>query len=198
MEWDKVRFDSSSIWQKNDERGLFDDQLSWSFRFVEIVCSSLFCRKLTGINRFSLTSMVRLFFQKLFVAYPNGAALVLRLGFGFMMGVNHGYVKLMHFHEWKTDFTRFMGLDGSLSLALAIFAEGVCSILLVLGLFTRLALLPLLIAMAVIFQSHNWDFLGEGEPATSFLIGYLAILTLGPGRYSLDWLIGNRLKMRES
>ena len=142
--------------------------------------------------------MVRLLVQKSLVAYPDVAALVLRLGFGFMMSVNHGYVKLMHFHEWKTDFTRFMGLDGSLSLALAIFAEGVCSILLVLGLFTRLALLPLLIAMVVIFQSHNWDFLGEGELATSFLIGYGAILAIGPGRYSLDWLISKRLNMRES
>ncbi|GAB3988569.1 DoxX family protein [Spirosoma daeguense] len=137
--------------------------------------------------------MLRLYFQKLTVTYPDIAALVLRLGFGFMMSVNHGYVKLVHFHEWKTDFTRFMGLDGSISLSLAIFAELVCSILLMLGLFTRLALLPLLVAMFVIFQSHNWDLLGEGELATSFLIGYGAILVLGPGRYSLDWLLGARL-----
>lgn len=138
--------------------------------------------------------MARVFFQKLTVTYPDSAALVLRLGFGFMMAVNHGYVKLTHFHEWKTDFTSFMGLDGSLSLSLAIFAELVCSILLIVGLFTRLALLPLLITMGVIFQSHNWDFLGEGELATSFLIGYLAILAIGPGRFSLDWVLGDRLK----
>lgn len=138
--------------------------------------------------------MARLFFQKLLVAYPDLTALVVRLGFGFMMSVNHGYVKLMHFHEWKTDFTHFMGLASSLSLALAIFAELGCSVMLMLGLFTRLALLPLLIAMAVIFQSHHWDLLGEGELATSFLIGYLAILAIGPGRYSLDWLLGERLK----
>lgn len=139
--------------------------------------------------------MVHLFFQKSLIAYPNVAALVLRLGFGLMMSVNHGYVKLLHFHEWKTDFTSFMGLDGSLSLSLAIFAELVCSVLLLVGLFTRLALLPLLITMAVIFHSHNWDFMGEGELATSFLIGYLAILAVGPGRYSLDWWIGKRLKV---
>ncbi|WP_080240469.1 DoxX family protein [Spirosoma rigui] len=138
--------------------------------------------------------MVRVLFQKLLVAYPDLAALLLRVGFGFMMSVNHGYVKLMHFHEWKTDFTSFMGLDGSLSLALAIFAELVCSIMLVLGLFTRLALVPLLITMVVIFQAHKWDLLGEGELATSFLIGYLAILAAGPGRYSLDSLLEKRLK----
>ncbi|ADB36886.1 DoxX family protein [Spirosoma linguale] len=140
--------------------------------------------------------MVRFFLHKLTVTYPDLAALVLRLGFGFMMSVNHGYVKLVHFHEWKTDFTRFMGLSGSLSLSLAIFAELACSILLILGLFTRLALFPLLVAMFVIFQSHNWDFLGEGELATSFLMGYLAILAIGPGRYSLDWLIGERLESK--
>ena len=138
--------------------------------------------------------MVRVLFQKLLVAYPDLAALLLRVGFGFMMSVNHGYVKLMHFHEWKTDFTSFMGLDGSLSLPLAIFAELVCSIMLVLGLFTRLALVPLLITMVVIFQAHHWDLLGEGELATSFLIGYLAILAAGPGRYSLDSLLEKRLK----
>ena len=141
--------------------------------------------------------MARLFFQRLTVAYPDLAALVLRLGFGFMMSVNHGYIKLTHFHEWKTEFTSFMGLNGSLSLALAIFAELGCSILLILGLFTRLTLIPLLITMVVIFQSHNWDFLGEGELGTSFLIGYLAILSIGPGRYSLDWLIGERLKSKK-
>jgi putative oxidoreductase len=141
--------------------------------------------------------MVRSFFQKLSAAYPDLAALVLRIGFGFVMSVNHGYVKLMHYHEWKTDFTSFMGLDGAISLSLAIFAELVCSILLLVGLCTRLALLPLLIAMAVIFQSHNWDLLGEGELGTSFLIGYLAILAVGPGRYSLDWLLGERLRIRK-
>ncbi|GAB3496545.1 DoxX family protein [Spirosoma knui] len=138
--------------------------------------------------------MMRLLFQKLTFSYPDVAALVLRLGFGFMMSFNHGYVKLMHFHEWKTDFTSFMGLSGSLSLSLAIFAELVCSIMLIVGLFTRLALLPLLVTMVVIFQSHNWDFLGEGELATSFGIGYLAILAVGPGRYSLDYMIGEQPK----
>lgn len=136
--------------------------------------------------------MARFFFQKLTISYPDLAALVLRLGFGLMMSVNHGYVKLTHFHEWKSDFTSFMGLGGSLSLALAIFAELGCSILLILGLFTRLALVPLLVTMVVIFQSHNWDFLGEGELGTCFLIGYLAILAIGPGRYSLDWALSER------
>jgi putative oxidoreductase len=60
-----------------------------------------------------------------------------------------------------------------------------------LGLFTRLACIPLIIAMAVaLFYAHKGDFFGAGEKATLYLFGYLALLFTGPGKISMDKLIG--------
>lgn len=120
------------------------------------------------------------------------AALILRLGFGILMIPYHGYVKLVEFNERKNEFMDFLGLGGTVSLSLAIFAEFFCSILLIFGLFTRLATIPLLVTTLVIFSAHNWELLGKYELGTAFFIGYLSILALGPGRFSLDYLIFKR------
>lgn len=122
----------------------------------------------------------------------NLAAFILRVGFGALMIPYHGYVKLVEFNERKDQFVDFLGLGGTVSLSLAVFAEFFCSILLVLGLFTRLAILPLLATTLVIFSVHNWELFGQYELGTAFFIAYLSILALGPGRYSLDYLIFKR------
>ncbi|WP_134091190.1 DoxX family protein [Olivibacter sp. XZL3] len=58
----------------------------------------------------------------------NFATLVLRIGSGIFM-IPHGYAKLLSFGERKDQFMSFLGLSGSVSLGLAIFAEFFCSIL---------------------------------------------------------------------
>ncbi|HMR18176.1 MAG TPA: DoxX family protein [Sphingobacterium sp.] len=125
-------------------------------------------------------------------ASSNLAALLLRVGFGVLMIPKHGYVKLVEFNERKEVFMDFMGLGSTLSLSLAVFAEFFCSIALILGLFTRLATIPLMVTMLVIFSVHNWVLFGQYELSTAFFIAYLAILVLGPGKYSLDYLIFKR------
>ncbi|MEO5977247.1 MAG: DoxX family protein [Chryseolinea sp.] len=126
----------------------------------------------------------------------NLGTLVLRVGFGILMIPSHGYAKLTHFQEYKTDFVDFMGLGMQVSLSLAIFAELFCSILLILGLGTRLVIIPLIFTVLVILSVSNWELFGEEEIATAFLVGYLAIFLLGPGEYSLDALIRNKLRSR--
>ena len=72
-----------------------------------------------------------------------------------------------------------------------IFAEFFCGVFILLGLFTRLACIPLIISMSVaLFYAHKGDFFGDGEKATLFLLGYLALLFTGPGKVSMDKLIG--------
>lgn len=122
----------------------------------------------------------------------NLSALILRLGFGILMIPNHGYIKLVEFNERKDQFMSFLGLGGPVSLSLAIFAELFCSILLIFGLFTRLATIPLLITMLVAFSSHDWQLFGRYELSTAFFIGYLAILASGPGKYSMDYMLFKR------
>jgi putative oxidoreductase len=112
--------------------------------------------------------------------------LIIRLGFGGLM-VPHGYSKIVHYAEYKEKFMSFMGLSPAISLGLNIFAEFVCALFLILGLFTRFATIPLIIAMSVaLFMAHNGDMTGEGQVATLFLLAYVALLFTGAGKYSLD------------
>ena len=120
----------------------------------------------------------------------NAAMLLLRLGLGILM-MAHGYQKLTHFAEMQPKFMNFMGIGSSMSLALLIFAEFFCSLFLILGLFTRLAAIPLIIATCVmVFKAHSGDVFGDGETATLYLTGYLVLLFVGPGRVSVDSMIG--------
>lgn len=118
------------------------------------------------------------------------AALLLRLGFGILM-IPGGYNKWMSYAEKKDDFMSFMGLGGPVSLALLIFAELICAGLLTLGLFTRLVCVPLIIAMSVaLFDAHGGDIFGKGKMAGLFLMGYVVVLLVGPGKFSMDKLMG--------
>ena len=120
----------------------------------------------------------------------NAAMLFMRLIFGVLM-MNHGYDKLVHFTEYKVNFMNFLGLGGTVSLLLVVFAEFFCALFIVLGLFTRLASIPLIIVLCVaLFKSHNGHFFSDGEMAALFLGGYFAILLLGPGKISVDGMSG--------
>lgn len=120
----------------------------------------------------------------------NFGMLVLRLGVGVLM-LNHGYGKLIHFNEMKGSFINFLGLGSTFSLALDLFAEFFCSIFLILGLFTRLAVIPILIAMSVaLFKVHHGHLFAEGERAAIYLACTITILFCGPGKISVDGMIG--------
>jgi putative oxidoreductase len=116
----------------------------------------------------------------------NTSMLLLRVVFGILM-MSHGYDKLVHFNERKSDFYNLFGIGSTSSLVLSIFAEFFCALFLIIGLFTRVVALPLVINMSVaLFSVHNMDFFNTGEKATLFLAGFLTILFCGPGRVSVD------------
>jgi putative oxidoreductase len=120
----------------------------------------------------------------------NAAMLLLRLGLGVLM-MAHGYEKLVGFGEMQHKFMNFMGLGSATSLALVVFAEFFCSIFLILGLFTRFAAIPLIIVtLVIIFKLNNGNIFGDAEIVTVYLSGYLVLLLVGPGRISVDSMIG--------
>ena len=120
----------------------------------------------------------------------NAGTLIMRLALGALM-MSHGYQKMVHFAEYKTKFINFLGLGQSTSLALAIFAEFFCALFILIGLFTRLACIPLIITMCVaLFKAHNADMMGEGEMASLYLAGYITLLFIGPGKISVDGMMG--------
>ena len=106
--------------------------------------------------------------------------LALRLGFGGTMFWQHGWPKLMQFSERMDDFADPLGVGPFLSLAMIVLAEVVCAALITLGMWTRAACVPLIIAMAVaVFIVHGDDPFGNKELAMLYLIGYVIILFNG-------------------
>lgn len=128
------------------------------------------------------------------VSYSNGAfnfsMLLLRLAFGGIMLINHGMPKLMKFATLQHGFYNFMGIGSKFSLMLAIFAEVFCALFLILGLLTRISVIPLLILIGVIlFGVDKGKSLLASETAVLYGIGYLVILFCGPGRISIDGMM---------
>ncbi|MBK7425875.1 MAG: DoxX family protein [Saprospiraceae bacterium] len=119
------------------------------------------------------------------------AALVLRVSSGGLMMMQHGYPKLMKLSgNGPIKFGDPLGIGEFNSLLLAIFSEFLCSALLILGLFTRLALIPLIITMLVIlFVVHAGDPIGDIELAVMYAVIFVALLFSGPGKWSVDALI---------
>lgn len=113
--------------------------------------------------------------------------LIARVGFGGTMLLKHGWPKLMRFSEIADGFADPFGIGGTFSLILILIAEVLCSALVVLGLWTRIALVPLIIGMAVIaFMVKGDAEFSEKEKALLFLFAFIALLFTGSGRFSVD------------
>jgi putative oxidoreductase len=119
------------------------------------------------------------------------AMLVLRLGAGSLLMVKHGFDKLIHFGAKAAHFSDPFGIGSTPSLAMVVFAEFFCAIFIILGLFTRLATIPIIIAMCVaLFFAHDGKLFTEGELSALFLTCFVTLLFTGPGKVSLDRFIG--------
>lgn len=104
--------------------------------------------------------------------------------------LTHGIPKLLSFTTLSQTFADPLGVGHSTSLFMVIMAEIGCSILVGVGLLTRLALLALIFNMAVAFVvSGGLTTFGSGEMAFVYLVVYVAVFAVGAGRYSVDRLI---------
>lgn len=138
----------------------------------------------------------------MFIATPKQISLgllILRIGIGCMMLV-HGVQKVSGFSAMSEAFPDPIGVGSMASLILAIGAEVGCSILLIVGLGTRLAAIPLAFTMIIaLFVVHGSDPWKVKELAAMYLLAYTAILFTGPGQYSLDQLwFGGRARENET
>jgi putative oxidoreductase len=119
--------------------------------------------------------------------------LVLRLGAGGLLITGHGWGKLMHAAERAAAFADPIGLGPLASFWMVVFAEVVCSGFVMLGLLTRLSVLPLLGFFSVAgFIHHAQDPWPRRELAFLFAVPFLALLFTGPGRFSLDAVMNPR------
>ncbi|MFN2458619.1 MAG: DoxX family protein [Chitinophagaceae bacterium] len=135
--------------------------------------------------------MKKMFSTKASDAPFSLATFILRVGAGGIILGKHGFGKMLTFSEKAATFADPFDLGPSVSLGMVVFAEFFCAALIVLGLFTRFACIPLIIAMTVALgHAHKWRILGDGSGAAIFLVCFLSILFLGPGKFSLDKFIG--------
>ena len=134
---------------------------------------------------------------KNYPAWPYGhdvGALLLRLFLGLSMLLAHGMGKWDRlFGGEPIKFADPIGVGPEVSLGLTVLAEVVCSVLLVLGLLSRWALVPLIITMLVAtFVIHAGDGFGTLEKPLLYLVGYLSLLFTGPGRFSVDGMLSKK------
>ena len=119
--------------------------------------------------------------------------LILRLFFGVMFFI-HGLGKMMNFSELSLTYPSIFGLGSYMTLMLAVFTEFCCSLFLIAGLLFRIMLLPMIVAMAVAFFDIHDGFLPEGELSLIYLIVFCLLYFVGPGKFSIDYLIDRRLR----
>jgi putative oxidoreductase len=136
--------------------------------------------------------------------------LILRLGIGGYM-LHHGWGKLQMLLDGNfANFPDPFGIGAQLSLTLVVGAEFGCAALVMIGFFTRLAAIPVVVAMGVAaFWAHAADpwsmetaairFMNKAaeswaskEPALLYMIPFLALIFTGAGRFSIDGLIWRR------
>jgi putative oxidoreductase len=121
--------------------------------------------------------------------------LIIRMGAGGMM-LTHGIPKIGRLMgEGPVKFADPFGLGPEVSLVMAIFAEVICTVLVMVGFKTRLATIPLILTMlTAAFYAHWNDPFGKKELPLLYICVFLAILAFGGGKFTLE----NFLKKNKS
>ncbi len=118
------------------------------------------------------------------------ALLLLRVWMGLSLFALHGWTKITHYSQMAGHFPDPLHIGSTPSLLFAILSDVVCSLLVAIGLWTRLASLIVVINLVVAFSLvHQFALSGprSGELAFLFLGAYLTTLLAGAGRYSVDF-----------
>ena len=123
--------------------------------------------------------------------------LALRLFFGALFFV-HGIEKMMNFEQMSLTFPSVLGFGSYMTLMLAIFCEFCCSIFLIAGFLHRIILIPMILSMGVAFFDVHDAILPDGELALIYMVTFFILFFVGPGRYSLDYLVDRRLRKEGS
>ena len=139
-----------------------------------------------------------MFYNFLFPQYLRGKAvsfllLLIRLFFGILFFM-HGLDKLTNFNELSLTYPSVLGFGSYTTLMVAIFCEFACSMFLLVGLMTRILLIPMILSMAVAFFDIHDGMMPEGELSLIYLVIFLGLFIAGPGRYSVDYLIDTRIQ----
>lgn len=129
----------------------------------------------------------------LFQLNYSSAAFFIRMLVVFTL-IPFGVKKFVSRKEPHNEFPAVMGLSPEISFYLALFAETFAPACLFFGFFTRIAALGGMLNMGIAY----WAFTKMPTfkttpyyyaPSVPILIGYFIVFLIGPGNYSLDYLI---------
>jgi putative oxidoreductase len=128
-------------------------------------------------------------------AYSDGAfnfaLLVQRVVTGLMLLIGHGLPKISNFSGLSKTFYDPFRIGHRNSLILVILAELFCSMFLALGLFTRIAAFIIVVNLAVaVFVYNQGQPLKNVELGVTYLVSVFTIMIVGPGRVSVDGMMG--------
>lgn len=124
-------------------------------------------------------------FRSTAISLDLGLLLIRLVAAGAML--THGWPKLQKALAGSTQFADPIGVGPELTLYLAVFAEVICPILVILGFATRVAVIPLIATMLVaFFIVHSADPFGVKESSFIFLGIFTMLFLTGPGKYSVD------------
>jgi len=121
--------------------------------------------------------------------------LCLRVWFGLSLFLKHGFEKPTNFAQMALHFPNPLHLGPIPSLLFALISDAICSILILLGLATRLAASFIFVNIFIAWSFvHTFQFFGRGadhgEAMVLYLGGFLAMAIMGAGRFSLDRTFG--------
>jgi putative oxidoreductase len=126
----------------------------------------------------------------------DAGLLVLRIGTGLILFLRHGWEKVSLLTLINLHFPDPLHIGHSTSWVLAMTSDGICSLLIILGVATRWLSLWCFVNIFVAWSLvHHFSFVGKspgadhGELIALYLSALIALMVAGPGRYSVDAMV---------
>lgn len=125
-------------------------------------------------------------------SFNDAAFLLFRILLGVELFRVHGLKKFRVENGEKEKIPNPLGLPDKMNTMVASLADTVVPFLIILGLGTRLAMLPTIGVTAIgYFVVHRKDSLEVRDVPYMYTLSLLLVLALGAGRYSLDYYLLN-------
>lgn len=133
------------------------------------------------------TIIQTLFSTKITERKTNLALLVFRILLSVSLFNTHGLKKIRDFEGTLEHIPDSFGFGSEFSAYMAVFANVICPVFIIFGLFTRAAILPIVgITLSGFFIVHAADPWAVRDIPLMYSLSFLLLLYLGPGKYSLD------------
>ena len=122
--------------------------------------------------------------------YEDVGLFILRMTVALLLAVRQGWPTFLQFLEGSTEFPDPLHIGARATMGMMVFTELFCAVAVSIGVLTRLFCIPVIIGFTVaIFVHHLSDPLSYKELPILYWGGFLAILFLGPGKYSVEYFL---------